>query len=112
MRFAYKLARGNARWKSGHEALAELTPDELNFWMASYKLDTWGGEYERHSQQTAILFNAIRILEKVMGGRDINDESPLMREDDLIPHRKRKKESLTELQQGVAGLDDIVGLPT
>lgn len=106
LRFAYKLARGNARWRSGHHALEELSPQELAHWYAAYRLDPWGDDWERSSMIAAELINVVRCLAP---GAEI-DADDLLPPDAFVPFRKHKSKLESLAEEAAAGLEGIKGL--
>lgn len=96
------MARGNARWKSGHHALEELSPAELSYWKASYRLDPWGDDWERTSAMTAVIVNEMRRKEK---------DVELMELGELVPFRPKPNSMKRQLQKSLSNLETLVGLP-
>jgi hypothetical protein len=91
--------------RSGHELLAHLDPWEWDYWQASYRLDTFGQDWQVGSMVAAEIINSVQAL--AAGNAD--DLKPIPR-DAFTPYFDPTEVEQRELDESVEGLESLQGL--
>lgn len=90
--------------------LAELTPEEWSYHVASYRLDPTGNDWERSSMIAAALSNAIHMTASAFAGGRV-DESAFIELDAFVPFRDFRDRQSERLEASLKQLESQRGLP-
>jgi hypothetical protein len=106
---AYRLARFNPRYRTGHELLADLEPWEWDYWCLSEKLDPNGGLTELASLIASQIMNSINGVAAGFGGQELKEEQMLPL-DAFVPGRKHRDYAGEQFKKSVKSLEGLRGL--
>lgn len=88
--------------------MEELSTEEWAYWIASYRTDPWGDDWERTSVTTVELINAIGTIAAGLGG--VQQAPDPMPSDLLVPYRKHVPPGEQMARDSVAFLEANRGL--
>lgn len=96
------------RYRSGHQLLAEMPPEEWDYWRASDALERWSNPWEPASMIATQIINAIQGFAAGMGGGRMTDDQ-ILPDNAFVPgveYKPRRTEGLA-----ISSLRSIKGLP-